>query len=476
MTGYVSPEGRVYFSRGKVLAAVCRGPKSPIASVAPACSPPSVAHSTKRWRRLVSSRAIRRLSTRTPRKSAIRRFSTSTPRKGAPEADHLPSEVHRCDESAPRSAAEDRMQREHRLLLRLHDMEWQAAGYRREIEQLRRSEEARAQLHRAEVGALCTRIAKRRRLLADAPHAAQVRVVSYAELAEATDAFSAVLERLERGAPATLYRGTLGSDDVSVKVFGEGMPQSLLHFQHELSVLSQCRHESMLPLYGVSMEVGRPLCLVYPLMPNGSVKALLADLRQGRRTGLLPAERRVYVAQDIVSALDYLHHAVVENTKASIVHRNVTSSNVFLDVDLHAQLGGPELPCQADRGSVKVERPATPTTGYEDPEFPDRLCPASDIFSYGVLLLELLTGMPPIDDTRRPLHASPCEPDSAAAFPPPVSRRLMGLAQRCLGARRVPLREALKVCEQMCAMVAMPLPLEASPPPVSQSQEADVWV
>ncbi|KAJ1446298.1 kinase-like domain-containing protein, partial [Pelagophyceae sp. CCMP2097] len=189
-----------------------------------------------------------------------------------------------------------------------------------------------------------------------------------------------------RGGFGPVYHGALGAVRVAVKVLEDSGGQGRAEFEREVRILSACRHAHVLPLLGFSAEAGRPLCLVYPFMAGGSLQEAL---RPGRAP--LSAAQRLRIAADVARGLCYLHAAY--GAKPCIVHRDVKSANVLLDAALRARVADAGLARDVDEQSTMTRGCALGSPGYLDPEYAEtfELTAGSDVFSFGVVLLELLT-------------------------------------------------------------------------------------
>jgi len=298
----------------------------------------------------------------------------------------------RRHEEQRRQRAEQRRQESE---IRRLEAEAEAASLRGQLEsQQRRTAEAEEM----------ARLERRRRQAVETDFEDHPFVVEYKALAEATRDFDAG-QIIGRGGFGAVFRGVLRGREVAVKVAGPSRwTQSFSEFQRELQVLAACRHRNILPLHAFSLEPRRPFCLVYPFMPNGSLSDVLLDNDRSRE--LLPAHRRVCVARDVAAGIDYLHKSQ-DGVKKCIVHRDVKSANVLLGSEMEARLSDVGLARDMDHGPTQTRIIGTP--GYLDPEYTatEVLTVGSDIFSLGVVLLELLTGQPPVDPTQCPqaLHA-----------------------------------------------------------------------
>jgi serine/threonine protein kinase len=223
---------------------------------------------------------------------------------------------------------------------------------------------------------------------------------SYASLLSMTNSFN-VQNKIGRGGSGDVYLGRIGSSQVAIKVIRtiQGMQLDDTEFRRELSVLSMCRHENIVPLLGSSSEPGNPLCLVYRYMPGGS----LADrLLPSSTAPPLTASERIDIAVGIALGLHYLHQPDSERNKPSIFHRDVKSANILLDADGYAKIADAGIAREAD-SSVTMTG-GMGTSGYIDPYYFEsrEFTTASDVFSFGVVLLELLTGLQAFDSSQQP--------------------------------------------------------------------------
>ncbi|XP_068665407.1 receptor-like protein kinase HSL1 [Aristolochia californica] len=163
-------------------------------------------------------------------------------------------------------------------------------------------------------------------------------------------------------------------------------------FEAEVETLGKIRHKNIVKLWCCCTTRDCKL-LVYEYMPNGS----LGDLLHSSKGGLLDWPTRYKIALEAAEGLSYLHHDCVP----SIVHRDVKSNNILLDGEFGARVAdfGVAKVCEAIGKGPKSMSVIAGSCGYIAPEYAYtlRVNEKSDIYSFGVVLLELLTGKLPVD-------------------------------------------------------------------------------
>ncbi|KAF8649203.1 hypothetical protein HU200_064398 [Digitaria exilis] len=224
------------------------------------------------------------------------------------------------------------------------------------------------------------------------------RRYSHRELAAATSGFSDE-KKIGRGGFGPVYRGYLRDQgcDAAIKVLrGSSVhEQGRREFQAEVKVMTRLRHRNIVQLLGWCDGQGG-LMLVYEFVPNGSLDKHLHHPQR-----LLAWPDRYKIALGVGSAILYLH----TECDHLVLHGDNKPANILLDDSCNAKLGDFGLARLVDHGSDSTS-PTTQvvagTPGYMDPEFVtnQRPCPESDVFSFGVVLLEIACG-------RRPTTAQP---------------------------------------------------------------------
>ncbi|KAJ4797241.1 kinase with adenine nucleotide alpha hydrolases-like domain-containing protein [Rhynchospora pubera] len=264
-------------------------------------------------------------------------------------------------------------------------------------EKARRIAELEAQRrHHAEMKARREAEEKIRVLDALAHNDFRYRKYSIDEIEFATDNFSEKL-KIGEGGYGPVYQGSLDHTPVAIKVLRPDAAQGRKQFHQEVEVLSCIRHPNMVLLLGACPEYG---CLVYEYMDNGSLEDRL--FRRGN-TPVIPWSVRFRIAAEIATGLLFLHQAKPE----PLVHRDLKPANILLDHNYTSKISDVGLsrlvpPSVAD--SVTQYR-ITSTAGtfcYIDPEYQQTgmLGTKSDIYSLGVLLLQLVTAKPPMGLTH----------------------------------------------------------------------------
>ncbi|KAI7739365.1 hypothetical protein M8C21_010708, partial [Ambrosia artemisiifolia] len=199
------------------------------------------------------------------------------------------------------------------------------------------------------------------------------------------------------GGFGSVYRGTLPEgQEVAVKVRSTTSTQGTREFNNELTLLSAIQHENLVPLLGYCCENEQQI-LVYPFMSNGSLQDRLNGEASNRRA--LDWPTRLSIALGSARGLSYLHTF----SGRSVIHRDVKSSNILLDDSMCAKVADFGFSKYAPQeGDSNASLEVRGTAGYLDPEYysTQHLSAKSDVFSYGVVLLEIITGREPLNIHR----------------------------------------------------------------------------
>ncbi|XVE64244.1 hypothetical protein DITRI_Ditri07aG0085800 [Diplodiscus trichospermus] len=212
---------------------------------------------------------------------------------------------------------------------------------------------------------------------------------SFMEINNATHNFDPSW-KIGEGKYGSVYKGLLRHMHVAIKMLPSYGSQSLLQFKEEVEILSRVRHPNLITMIGICPE---SRSLVFEYLRNGSLEDRLACKNN---TPPLPWQTRTRIASEICSALIFL-----QSNKPCIAHGNLKPSKVLLDVNFVAKLsdsGIYRLMPQGESSAISVSSctKSNPKVGsvYMDPEYLEngKVTRESDVYSFGMILLRLLTG------------------------------------------------------------------------------------
>ncbi|CAL5357744.1 unnamed protein product [Camellia sinensis] len=279
-------------------------------------------------------------------------------------------------------------------------------------------------------------------------HPTSTRFLEYEELKEATNNFEPA-SILGEGGFGRVFKGVLSDGTaVAIKRLTNGGQQGDKEFLVEVDMLSRLHHRNLVKLVGYysSCDSSQNL-LCYELVPNGSLEAWLHG-----PLGVncpLDWDTRMKIALDAARGLAYLH----EDSQPCVIHRDFKASNILLENNFHAKVADFGLAKQAPEGRANyLSTRVMGTFGYVAPEYAmtGHLLVKSDVYSYGVVLLELLTGRKPVDMSQ------PSRQENLVTWARPILRdkdRLEELADPRLGGK-YPKEDFVRVCTIAAACVA----------------------
>ncbi|CAI9273684.1 unnamed protein product [Lactuca saligna] len=228
----------------------------------------------------------------------------------------------------------------------------------------------------------------------------QFMKVSYAQLLKATNGFSQA-NLIGEGGFSSVYKGILDDHDdrcVVVKVIHLQNRGAHRSFTAECEVWRSIRHRNLLKIItscsSLDFQGNDFKALVYEFMPNGSLHDWLHSNVTKTKLNLL---QRINILIDVASALDYLHNHCLP----AIIHCDLKPSNILLDDDMVAHVGdfglARFLGANSNKNSTSSIRG---TIGYAPPEYGvgSKMTSSGDVYSFGILLLEVMTGKRPTDN------------------------------------------------------------------------------
>ncbi|KAL6005088.1 hypothetical protein ACLOJK_005649 [Asimina triloba] len=302
----------------------------------------------------------------------------------------------------------------------------------------------------------------------------QYKKFNWEEIVSATSSFSDAL-KIGMGGSGMVYKCNFHHTVTAVKVLHSIDEHKTKQFQQELEVLSRIHHPHLLLLLGACPDHG---CLVYEFMENGSL-----DDRLFRKnsTPPIPWFDRYRIAWEVASALVFLHNSKPE----PIIHRDLKPGNILLDQNLVSKIGdiGISTLLPATNSSMSTMYKDTNLAGtfcYIDPEYQRTglVSPKSDVYAFGMVILQLLTAKPPlgltdiVESAIEEGHLADILDSDGGEWPIEETQELAALGLSCLELRRrdrpdlkdqvLPMLERLK---EIANRSRKPAPSISSSPP-----------
>ncbi|KAF3453296.1 hypothetical protein FNV43_RR03736 [Rhamnella rubrinervis] len=208
---------------------------------------------------------------------------------------------------------------------------------------------------------------------------------SLSTIESATNSFTT---EIGEGGFGHVYKGQLPEgQEIAVKRLSRVSTQGVEEFKNEVIMISKIQHKNMVKLLGCCIE-GEETMLIYEYMANGSLDKLLFD---SKRREALDWRKRVKIIHGIVDGVLYLHR----NLNSKIIHRDLKTSNILLDAEWNPMISdfGMAITIGEDDAQAKTQR-IVGTVGYVSPEYAmdGNFSDKSDVFSFGIILLEILSG------------------------------------------------------------------------------------
>ncbi|XP_042435918.1 G-type lectin S-receptor-like serine/threonine-protein kinase At4g27290 isoform X1 [Zingiber officinale] len=207
----------------------------------------------------------------------------------------------------------------------------------------------------------------------------------FAAIVQATDNFSSS-NKLGEGGFGPVYKGRLKETEIAVKRLSKTSEQGADEFKNEVVSIAELQHRNLVRLLGYCIEANERM-LLYEYMPNGSLDKFLFDKVKARS---LDWKSRYNIILGIARGFLYLHH----DSRLRIIHRDLKASNILLDKDMNPKISDFGLAKIFDGNeTIRKTRRVVGTYGYMSPEYIKNgtYSVKSDVFSFGVLILEIIS-------------------------------------------------------------------------------------
>ncbi|KAD1020759.1 hypothetical protein E3N88_43408 [Mikania micrantha] len=212
--------------------------------------------------------------------------------------------------------------------------------------------------------------------------------VRYSTIEKATASFDEA-NKLGQGGFGAVYKGVLPNGrEIAVKRLFFNHRHRAGDFYNEVNMISSVNHKNLVKLVGFSC-LGPESALIYEYLPNKSLDHFIFDPIKGKK---LNWAKRFDIIFGVAKGLVYLH----ENSKTRIIHRDIKAANILLDSTLCAKIADFGLARSFQQDKNHISTGIAGTLGYMAPEYVThgQLTEKVDVYSFGVLILEVVTGMP----------------------------------------------------------------------------------
>uniref|UniRef100_A0A0R0EVN8 Receptor-like serine/threonine-protein kinase n=1 Tax=Glycine max TaxID=3847 RepID=A0A0R0EVN8_SOYBN len=218
-------------------------------------------------------------------------------------------------------------------------------------------------------------------------------IFDFQTILEATANFSST-HKIGEGGFGPVYKGKLSNgQEIAIKRLSKSSGQGLIEFKNEAMLIVKLQHTSLVRLLGFCIDREERI-LVYEYMPNKSLNLYLFD---SNKRNMLEWKIRCQIIEGVAQGLVYLH----QYSRLKVIHRDLKASNILLDNELNPKI--------SDFGTARIFELAESeeqtnrivgTYGYMSPEYAMRgvISTKIDVYSFGVLLLEIVSGKKNSDD------------------------------------------------------------------------------